>query len=242
MIPTAGQQAMRVYQLTEGAVTLEFGTAISEALMNRVNSFNQLLSGNPLPGMYQTVPAYASLTVYFDPVTLIYSTLPGITCFEKARGYILELDRRSDPTEKSTASRLITIPVCYGGAFGPDLEFVAGRHQLTIGEVIRLHSKVEYKVYMIGFIPGFSYMGGLNPILETPRKQTPVRVPAGAVGIAGNQTGVYPLDTPGGWQIIGRTPLKMFDAGRDEPSLLKAGDRVRFETINLSEFEKLSRA
>ena len=122
---------------------------------------------------------------------------------------------------------------------GPDLEYVAEFHHLTIEEVISLHSAAVYKVYMIGFIPGFAYMGGLPAKLDTPRKDSPRKaVPAGAVGIAGKQTGIYPLETPGGWQIIGQTPIKLFDENRQPPAFLKAGDRIKFEPISLSGFEK----
>ena len=241
MIPVASQKKFKLYQLTEGAITIGFGTKISDEINAKVAALDELLSREPLPGMYQTVPAYASLTIYFDPLQLSGSALPGLTCSEKAGEYLTVLFDRLEDTPKPADGRLFTIPVCYGGQFGPDLEYVADYHQLTTEAVIRLHCDVEYKVYMMGFIPGFSYMGGLNPLLETPRKASPVRVLAGGVGIAGSQAGVYPLETPGGWQIIGRTPVKMFDAERAEPSLLKAGDRVKFEQIDLDEFENYNR-
>lgn len=241
MIPLARQKKFSLYQLNEGAVTVEFGTTISDEINSKVAALDELLSQEPVPGMYQTVPAYASLTIYFDPLILLGSTLPGLTSAEKAGAYLDTLSEKLDESQKLAEGRFFTIPVCYGGQFGPDLEYVAGVHNLTTDDVIRLHIDAEYKVYMMGFIPGFSYMGGLNPLLETPRKPSPVRVAAGAVGIAGSQAGVYPLDTPGGWQIIGRTPVKMFDAERPEPSLLKAGDRVRFEPMTLTDFENYTR-
>ncbi len=131
------------------------------------------------------------------------------------------------------APRLVEIPVCYGSEYGPDLEDVAALHELTSAEVIRRHSAPPYRVQFLGFLPGFAYLSGLPPGLETPRRDTPrLSVPAGAVGIGGAQTGVYPLESPGGWQIIGRTPLILFDLNREPPALLRAGDRVRFVPIS----------
>jgi inhibitor of KinA len=227
-----------IYPISESAVTIEFGNTIDEGLMDRIGRFNQLLHQKPFPGMYDIVPAYTTLSVFFDPMVLFYrDELPGAGCFEKISGYLKGLKEEIGPAP-SVENEIVNIPVCYGGALGPDLEYVASYHQLTVGDVIRLHSTAVYKVYMIGFIPGFAYMGGLIDLLETPRKDTPRKaVPAGAVGIAGKQTGIYPLETPGGWQIIGQTPVKLFDANREQPALLKAGDRVKFEQISLSEFK-----
>jgi len=232
---------LTIYPISESAVTIEFGNTIDEGLMNRIGGFNRLLHQKPFPGMYDTVPAYTTLSVFFDPTALIYNNeLPGTNCFEKVSGYLkgLKDEGSSGPIVENET---VNIPVCYGGPLGPDLEYVATYHHLTIDEVVKLHSAAIYKVYMIGFIPGFAYMGGLNELLETPRKESPRKaVPAGAVGIAGKQTGIYPLESPGGWQIIGQTPVSLFDASRDQPSLLKAGDKVKFEPINLSDFEQMT--
>jgi inhibitor of KinA len=232
---------LKIYSLGEQAVTIEFGQAISEDILQLITNFHQLIGQNPFPGFYTAVPAYTTLSVFFDPVKVIQSgELPGIDCFEKVSGYILRLKATLKNTLASQ-NDIITIPVCYGGVLGPDINEVASVHNLTVDEVIRLHSSAEYKVYMIGFVPGFAYMGGLNELLATPRKATPrSAVPAGAVGIAGKQTGVYPLKTPGGWQIIGQTPVKMFDAAHSQPSLLKAGDRVVFKPIDMTEFNLLT--
>jgi inhibitor of KinA len=187
------------------------------------------------------VPAYTTLSIFFDPVKVIQlQELPGKDCFEKVSGYLLSLEKKLKNTP-AVQRDVITIPVCYGGDLGPDINEVAALHNLTADEVISLHSSAEYKVYMIGFVPGFAYLGGLNDLLATPRKATPrSAVPAGAVGIAGKQTGVYPLKTPGGWQIIGQTPVKVFDANRPQPSFLKAGDRVVFKPIDMPGFNLLS--
>jgi inhibitor of KinA len=229
---------LTIYPISEGAVTIEFGNAIDESLMRRIGNFNQLLRQKPFPGIYDTVPAYTTLSVFFDPMVLIQvKDMPGKSCFEKISGYLNQVKDEENPSSISE-TKIISIPVCYGGSLGPDLEYVAIYHQITVDEVIKLHSSAIYTVYMIGFIPGFAYMGGLNDLLETPRKATPLKVPAGAVGIAGKQTGIYPLETPGGWQIIGQTPFNLFDANRQPPALLKAGDKIRFESISYQDLKK----
>ena len=232
---------LKIYSLSEQAVTIEFGQAISEDLLQLITNFHRLISQNPFPGFCTAVPAYTTLSVFFDPVRVFQTReLPGEDCFEKVSGYLIGLQKKLKKTPVAQTDA-VAIPVCYGGTFGPDLDVIAGLHNLAIDEVIRLHSSAEYKVYMIGFVPGFAYLGGLTGLLTTPRKATPrSAVPAGAVGIAGKQTGVYPLETPGGWQIIGQTPVKMFDASRRQPSLLKAGDRVVFKPIDISEFNRLA--
>jgi inhibitor of KinA len=243
MINIAGTKELTLYPVSENALTIEFGNSIEEGLMAQVSAFDRLLKENPFPGLYQTVPAYATLTVFFDPVTVInQNQLPGKTCYDKVCEYLRLLSAELKPSSVAQTGERISIPVCYGGALGPDLDYVASCHQLTTAGVVALHSDAIYKVYMIGFIPGFAYMGGLNSLLETPRKTTPARaVAAGAVGIAGKQTGIYPLETPGGWQIIGQTPVQLFNAARPQPSLLKAGDIVKFEPISFSDFGKYSK-
>lgn len=238
MTNTVPANNLSIYPISEKAVTIEFGHVIDESLMDRISRFNWLLNQNPFPGLLSTVPAYSTLSIFFDPVKVIQNhTLPGKSCLAKVSGYLNSL--KEDESPSSIAEEpVIAIPVCYGGAFGPDLEYVADYHKLSMGEVISIHSSAVYKVYMIGFIPGFAYLGGLSALLETPRKDNPRKaVPAGAVGIAGKQTGVYPLETPGGWQLIGQTPVKLFDAQRLQPSLLKAGDSIKFEPISLPDFE-----
>jgi len=229
----------KTYYLSEAAVTVEFGQQIAENLSDSVNSLNVLLYQQPFPGFHATVPAYSTLTVFYDPVVVIKSDLPGIGCFEKVSGYLNDLSLQKK-TANSVKGDTIIIPVCYDENFGPDLDEVASLHRMSTNEVIKLHSTATYKVYMIGFVPGFAYLGGMDERLATPRKEKPRKsVPAGAVGIAGQQTGVYPLATPGGWQIIGQTPLKLFDLNRRQPSLLKPGDTVIFKAIDVKEFNKL---
>ena len=229
-----------IYQISENAVTIEFGHVIDEALMQRITRFNELINKVPFAGMRGTVPAYTTLSILYDPMQVINNTgLTGKTCYQKVSGYLQNL-KEDDKPSLASADNPISIPVCYGGDFGPDLGYVADFHHMTINEVIRLHTSAIYQVYMIGFIPGFAYLGGLSDELETPRKESPRKaVPAGAVGIAGKQTGIYPLETPGGWQLIGRTPLKLFDADREQPSLLKASNLVKFDPISQDDFETL---
>ncbi|QDW24990.1 5-oxoprolinase subunit PxpB [Pedobacter sp. KBS0701] len=227
---------LKIYGLSEKSVTITFGTAIDNDLLSLINDFNQLLLQNPFSGLITTVPAYTTLTVFFDPLCVMLSDLPGEVCFEKVSAHLNKIAQIEREKSNAIASQLV-IPVCYGGDFGPDLLTVTRASNLTKTEVIDIHTAGQYTIFMIGFVPGFAYMGGMDTRLSTPRKEVPnAKIPAGSVGIAGNQTGVYPMETPGGWQIIGRTPLKMFDVNRSQPSLLKGGDRITFKAINRSEF------
>lgn len=237
---TAPHSHFKIYSLSEQAITIEFGTEITEEIAARVSNFNQLIIRNPFKGLITTIPAYATVTVYFETLTVFQSELPGANCFEKISSYLSALTNQTTETSSINVNRL-TIPVCYEEEFALDIVSLAEYHKLTVDEVINLHTSAFYKVYMIGFVPGFAYMGGLAGQLSTPRKETPRKVvPQGSVGIAGNQTGVYPLTTPGGWQIIGRTPLVLFDANRTQPSLFKAGDQVVFKAISIAEFHQLA--
>jgi inhibitor of KinA len=226
------------YYLSEHALTLEFGHEISEDLLQKITRFNSLINQKPFIGFRTSVPAYGTISVFFNPVEVIQAAdLPGMGCYEKVTNYLHKLTGDSDD-QPNPSPNLITIPTCYGGAYGEDLEEVAALHHLSTDKVIEIHSAAIYKVYMIGFVPGFAYLGGMSAQLATPRKPTPRKIiPAGSVGIAGMQTGIYPLTTPGGWQLIGRTPLTLFDATRTQPALLKAGDQVVFTPIDHHQFE-----
>ncbi len=229
---------LNIYALSEYALALEYGQEINAHVFQQVLCLDALLHQKPFPGFRTTVPAYATLSIYYDPRQLSRSPLPGINCFDKAATYI----RTLAPMETAVApmpSRRIVIPVCYESPFGPDLRSVAAYHRLTEQEVTDQHSKGIYQVCMMGFMPGFAYLSGLPASLSTPRKQMPLQaVPAGSVGIAGGQTGIYPLESPGGWQIIGRTPVTLFNASRPEPALLKPGDRVSFKAITIRQYEQ----
>lgn len=234
------EQEFKIYALSEQAVTLVFGSEIKETTANRIGNFNRLLNKNPFFGFTSSVPAYTTLSIYYDLLSVINSDLPGENGFEKVSNYLKSINSKNQEDVTEVPNR-ITLPVFYGAEFGPDLEAVSIIANLSVDEVINLHSTTVYKVYMIGFVPGFAYLGGMDERLASPRKLTPrASVPAGSVGIAGKQTGIYPLETPGGWQIIGQTPLKMFDTNRAQPSLLKAGDEVKFQSIGLEEFNELS--
>ena len=234
------QSSFTIYVLSEQAVTVSFGNTISEDIWQQISHFNNLVHQHPFPGFITTVSAYTSVTVFYKPVqVMLADAMPGGDCYGRVAGYLKSL---KDHASKKAANdgETVTIPVYYGGEFGPDLDEVASTNNLSIADVIAKHSAAIYKVYMIGFVPGFAYLGGMPEELAMPRKTTPrAAIPAGSVGIAGKQTGVYPLETPGGWQIIGRTPTRLFDASRSSPALLKAGDKVVFKPIDLPEYERL---
>jgi inhibitor of KinA len=198
-------------------VLVKFGEGIDPAINRLVHALARRLESVPLTGMGEAVPAYASLLVHYDPAVLNEADLLGH----------LEVQAGGLEVEMMAPSRLVEIPTLYGGEYGPDLDDLAALHGLATDEVVRIHSAADYLVYMMGFSPGFAYLGGLDPAIATPRLPTPrARVPGGSVGIAGSQTGVYPAASPGGW-----TPLKLFNPDREPPALLAAGDRVRFVPI-----------
>jgi inhibitor of KinA len=197
----------------------------------QVRRLLQLLELEPIPGLRNLHPAYCSLLVKFDALKLTHSELE-----KTLRGYLERMKKVELPK-----ARVVEIPVCYGGEHGPDLKDVAELHGITESAAIELHSSRTYLVYFLGFAPGFAYLGNVPEELMTPRLATPRRsVPAGSVGIAGRQTGVYPISTPGGWRLLGRTPVAMFCPEKAEMSLLRIGDRVRFVPISREQFAKLS--
>jgi len=214
----------RILPVGEAAFTVEFGDRLDEQLNRQVHALDAVLSVQRFPGIVETIPTYRSLLVMYDPLTVdeapVRATLNAAV--EKLHA------QRSVPAE----GQLIEIPVYYGGEWGPDLEDVSAHCGLTPGQVIRLHTASTYLVAMLGFAPGFAYLFGLHSSLATPRLTTPrTRVEPGSIGVAGAQTGLYALPTPGGWRIIGRTPMPLFDPARDDPFALRAGDRVRFVAI-----------
>ncbi|KXG09817.1 Kinase A inhibitor [Anoxybacillus sp. P3H1B] len=218
-----------MFPLSENALTIRFSNEISDEAHERVQKLTRLLRCEAMEGIIDIVPAFSSVTVYYNPLVL--------GTYEQASRDISEKVEGMERAASALAGRTVVIPVCYGGEFGPDLPEVAQYHGITEEEVIRLHSAGTYKVYMIGFAPGFAYLGGLPSQLATPRRAVPrLLVPEGSVGIADRQTGVYPLATPGGWQIIGKTPLSLFCAERQPPSLLQAGDVVQFHPMTEKEY------
>jgi KipI family sensor histidine kinase inhibitor len=212
---------IRYTPLGDSAITVALGEGISRSLSADVLRVAEGLRAAELLGVTEIVPAYATLGVFYDPHRVNFDELR-----ERLRP-VVEQSRDANTTTPSSATRTIRIPMWYSGE---DLAEVAERTEHTVDEVIELHSAREYYVYVIGFVPGFAYLGEIDSSLILPRRSTPrKRVPAGSVGIAEAQTGVYPFDTPGGWHLIGRTDTKMFDAEREEPALLRVGDRVVFE-------------
>lgn len=214
----------------DSAVSVEVGDAIHPEINTTIRGLAHALETHPLEGIREYIPTYCSLLVIYDPAQLLFAELID---------YLKQLEMRIENVALPE-SRTIEIPAVYGGEFGPDLEFVARCHDLSQEEVIALHTGPEYLVYMLGFTPGFCYLGGLSEDLETPRLAEPrTRIPAGSVGIAGKQTGIYPIDSPGGWQIIGRTPLCLFDPYRNPPVFIRAGDSIRFIRIDAQAYQRL---
>ena len=215
-----------IRHLGDRGLLVELGNGIDPAVNRRVKQLHRIIARERPHGVVETVPAYASLLVVFDPLQASPEALKrlivGLCDFEDA-----------GPTEDRT---VVEIPVVYGGEAGPDLDAVAGHHGLSREDVIGLHTGTVYRVYMIGFTPGFPYMGELPEALDTPRRDTPrTHIPKGSVAIAQRQTGIYPAVSPGGWQIIGRTPVALFDPRKETPSFLTMGDAVRFIPITAEE-------
>jgi inhibitor of KinA len=210
---------------------VEYGDTIDPEINRKVRTVALALEKTQAAGIIEVIPTYRSLMIVYDPVVTQVERLEEV--LRKVEEYWGELEI---PLPKH-----IDIPVCYGGDFGPDIDFVAETHGLSRNEVISIHSGTTYRIYMIGFTPGFPFLGGLPEVLHTPRLETPrLLVPAGSVGIANNQTGVYAIESPGGWRLIGRTPVKLFDPSRESPFLYRAGDLIRFKSIARDEFHRLA--
>jgi len=232
--------AYQIYPCGDHAITITWGNAITEAANQQVMALYRYLCEQKIAGVLDLIPAYNSLTVVYDLAMLI-KTNPDRSVYAMMESQLQQAVRLVE-YDTATVSNKITIPVCYDLSLAPDLPALAALHQLTIEEVIQLHTAPIYRVYMIGFLPGFAYMGSVDERIRTARKSSPrTKVPAGSVGIAGEQTGIYPLDSPGGWQLIGQTPLQLFDATRTDPCLLQTGNEVQFRSISLTEFHKLKK-
>jgi len=226
----------RIHHFGDNAIMIELGNEINPKILDKITLISNFLDSQQLDWLIEYIPAYTTITIFYDPFKLVATDGTCISPFQLVADVITQLLGRL-PKKKNTENRLVEIPVCYGGEYGPDLTEVAAVNGLSIEEVIRIHSSAEYLVYMIGFAPGFPYIGGMSEKIATPRKATPrLKIPAGSVGIAGKQTGVYPLETPGGWQLIGRTPVRLFDPDKESPSLLKTGDKIRFKPITPEAF------
>lgn len=219
----------RIYHLSEKAVVIEWEQRIDAQIATQIQQLQENIRQQSFSWLEEMVPAYASLTLYYNPI-LVLKYLPSAeTAAAQVNICLSQILESLTLTPQNTSGRRVEIPVCYGGEYGPDLGLVAQHCGLSEQEVIHLHSSSVYQVYMIGFVPGFAYMGGMPEQLSTPRRQTPrPKVLSGSVGIAGKQTGIYPMEITGGWQIIGRTPLLLFNVEKNPPSFLQAGDEVVF--------------
>ena len=213
------------------AISIDFGQVIDPIINRHIRQTIERIKELQLDGIIELVPTYCALLVEYDAMLYSYSEICNI------------IEPTLEEGMTDTTNELVTVvevPTVYGGEFGPDLSFVASHNHLSEDEVISIHSGTDYLVYMLGFIPGFTYLGGMDPRIATPRLSSPrTLIPAGSVGIAGEQTGTYPSDSPGGWQIIGRTPVTMYDMSKAQAALLNAGDYVRYVPIDESEFHRI---
>lgn len=222
--------APQISPLGDAALILRFGDDINAETHESVVAFATQLDSTPPPAMVEYVPAFTTITVVYDPLVRTYEEFAA-----SMRRVLAVVTRRTSVAPREP----VEIRVCYSGDLGPDLEFVAAHNDLTTEEVITIHSGAIYDVYMIGFAPGFPYLGGMSSRVAAPRLDTPrAAVPAGSVGIAGIQTGIYSIETPGGWRLIGRTPARLFRAEAETPSLLEPGDRVRFVPMTRAEYDR----
>jgi KipI family sensor histidine kinase inhibitor len=227
--------APTIEPLGDQALLLRWGNLADVTVNRRVHALAAKLRGARAPWLVDCVPAYASLALFFDE-----ASIPGADPLAVVSDVLSAIFEEPEIQSDAAASRLVEIPVCYGGEYGPDLDDVAAACGLSAAQVVETHSQTEYLVAMLGFSPGFPYLLGLAPELAVARLPTPrVRVPAGSVGIGGTQTGVYPNEGPGGWRLIGRTPQAMFEARRDPPAFVLPGDRVRFVAIDAAQFQAL---
>ena len=212
------------------SLSVEFGDVINEAINHDIRAYKIALEKAGIPGIVETVPTYRSLMVHYDP-----SVIPYAQIRMKLEQLLDEMGEIEIPP-----SPVLEIPVLYGGEMGPDLPFVAENAGMSEEEVVKIHSSAEYLIYMLGFTPGFTYLGGMSEKIAAPRLKAPrVKIPAGSVGIAGTQTGVYPIDSPGGWQLIGRTPVKMYDPERETPILPEAGQYIQFFPVTKAEYDAI---
>lgn len=215
----------------DSAISIEFGQVIDPNINQHIRQTVEGIQNLHLEGVVEMVPTYCALLIQYDALRYTYTEICHI------------LEPICNQPVRASENELVTvveIPTVYGGEFGPDIGFVASHNQLTEDEVVTIHSGTDYLVYMMGFIPGFTYLGGMDPRIATPRLSSPRTViPAGSVGIAGEQTGTYPSDSPGGWQIIGRTPVLMYDMNQEQAALLKAGDYVRYVPIDERAFHSI---
>lgn len=213
----------------DSGLLVEFGDSIDLETNRKITALAEAITKAAMHEVEELVPTYRSLLIRYDPMETSYETLVF---------HVKDLERTLRDTGSETKGRRLMVPVVYGGEHGPDLSYVARNHKLSEDQVVQIHSATEYRVYMIGFVAGFPYLGEVADEIATPRLETPrLKVPAGSVGIAEKQTGIYPCEAPGGWRIIGRTPLRLFNPFEEPPTPLKAGDTVKFKPISEKEFK-----
>ena len=228
---TGSYASARYLAFGDSALLIEFGEAISLELNRKVVALDEAILKAEVEEVEELVPTYRSLLIRYNPLR---------TSYEQLVFRIREIEEKLTESTTEVEGRKVTVPVVYGGEYGPDLNYVARYHGLTEEQVVKLHSEREYRVYMIGFVAGFPYLGEVPDEISTPRLETPrLKVPTGSVGIAEKQTGAYPREAPGGWQIIGRTPLNLFNPLRQPPALLEPGATVKFKPISEEEFKTI---
>jgi len=230
--------AIQIYELGDQALTIEWSSTINEAANQKVMQAFRYWQNNPIVGVTDIIPAYSSLTLVYD-AAIIQQQSRGLSPSTWLSQQINSVNGLEATPLEETAPQIV--PVCYDPSLAPDLAFAAQFANLSMEEFIQLHSSKIYKVYMLGFLPGFAYMASVDERIRLPRKETPRKlVAAGSVGIAGEQTGIYPLDAPGGWQLIGKTPISLFDISKENPCFFTPGDQVKFEPISLDAFHELN--
>lgn len=221
---------IRILTAGDSALLIEFGKDINPETNRKITALVQLMREQHIEGIVDVIPAFCSLLINYDPRVLSYEEL------KERMEHLLKMETKTEATRK----RIFEIPVCYGGEYGPDIENIAEHAGLSVEEVIKIHSSKDYLIYMLGFLPGFTYLGGLDERIHTPRLASPrLKIRAGSVGIGGSQTGIYPLDSPGGWQLMGMTPVRTYDSERQTPILVEAGDYIRFIPIDEEEFLRI---
>lgn len=220
----------RILTAGDSALLVEFGKEISPEINQRISAVVQLMKEQHIEGLVDMIPAFCSLLINYDPRVISYEEI------RERVERLIKVDIKSENGKK----KVFEIPVCYGGEYGPDLANIAAHAGLSEEEVIEIHSSQDYLIYMLGFLPGFTYLGGLDERIHTPRLANPrIKINAGSVGIGGSQTGIYPVDSPGGWQLMGMTPVKTYDPERETPILVEAGDYIRFVPISEEEYKRI---
>ena len=223
-------QDTKILTAGDSSVLIQFGNTIDPEINYRISATVQMMRQQHIIGVTDIIPAFCSLLINYDPRVISCAEIK-----ERMEG-ILKMEIKAGAKRK----KVYEIPVCYGGAYGPDIQNIADHAGLSVEEVIDIHTSRDYLIYMLGFLPGFTYLGGLDERIHTPRLANPrIKIAAGSVGIGGSQTGIYPMDSPGGWQLMGMTPVKTYDPEREVPILVEAGDYIRFVRVNEEEYKRI---